>query len=68
MQAKLQTADGRATYALRMKTVEPVFGQIKGARGFQQFHLRGFPSVKAEWLLVCLAHNLLKVFRSGKVA
>lgn len=68
MQAKLQAADGRAAYALRMKTVEPVFGQIKGARGFQQFHLRGLPSVKAEWFLVCLAHNLLKVFRSGKVA
>ena len=56
---------GRQRYALRMGTVEPVFGQIKQGRGFRQFLLRGLDKVQAEWLLICTGHNLLKLFGSG---
>ena len=52
-------------YRLRKQTVEPVFGQIKQARGFRQFLLRGLDKVKQEWLLVCTAHNLLKLTAFG---
>ena len=48
-----------------METVEPVFGQIKQARGFRQFLLRGLEKVNREWLLICTGHNLLKLFRYG---
>jgi transposase len=63
MQAKLQTARGRAVYGLRKGVVEPVFGQIKGARGFRRFSLRGLENIRGEWRLVCLTHNLLKIWR-----
>lgn len=65
MRAKLQTAAGHAVYALRKAIVEPVFGQIKGPRGFRRFAFRGLVKVQAEWQLICLTHNLLKLFRSG---
>ncbi|HSB71891.1 MAG TPA: IS1182 family transposase [Candidatus Methylomirabilis sp.] len=65
MRAKLQTATGHAVYALRKAIVEPVFGQIKGARGFRRFSVRGLGKVQAEWSLICLTHNLLKLFRAG---
>jgi transposase len=65
MQHRLRTPAGRAGYDKRKITVEPVFGQIKAARGFRQFLLRGLESVKAEWQLVCTAHNLLKLKGSG---
>ena len=65
MRAKLQTAAGHAVYALRKAIVEPVFGQIKAARGFRRFSFRGFAKVQAEWTLICLTHNLLKLFRAG---
>jgi transposase len=65
MRAKLQTAVGRAVYGLRKGVVEPVFGQIKGARGFRRFCLRGLAKVCGEWRLVCLTHNLLKLWRYG---
>jgi hypothetical protein len=65
MARKLRTIKGRATYAKRKAIVEPVFGQIKQVRGFRQFLLRGFEKVRAEWELICLGHNLLKLFRSG---
>lgn len=65
MQAKLRTARGRAVYGLRKGVVEPVFGQIKGARGFRRFSLRGLEKIKGEWRLVCLTHNLLKLWRYG---
>jgi transposase len=65
MRATLQTAAGHAIYALRKTIVEPVFGQIKGARGFRRFSFRGFAKVQAEWSLICLTHNLLKLFRAG---
>ena len=62
MRRKLRTQRGRQRYALRMGTVEPVFGQIKQARGFRQFLLRGLAKVKLEWKLICAGHNLLKLF------
>jgi hypothetical protein len=68
MRRKLKTKEGRKRYALRKQTVEPVFGQIKGARGFRQFLLRGVTKVKGEWSLLCTAHNLLKLYRSKEIA
>jgi len=65
MARKLRTLRGRGAYKKRKQTVEPVFGQIKGARGFRQFLLRGLRNVSAEWDLICLTHNLLKLHRSG---
>ena len=65
MRRKLQTRRGRQRYALRMQTVEPVFGQIKQGRGFRQFLLRGLENVNGEWSLICTGHNLLKLFRFG---
>ena len=54
---------GRALYALRQATVEPVFGCIKEARGLRRFRFRGFTRVQWEWKLICATHNLLKLFR-----
>ena len=54
---------GRCLYAARKHIVEPVFGQIKHVRGFRKFLLRGLDKVAAEWQLVCLSHNLLKIWR-----
>jgi len=65
MRHKLRTAEGRAVYKLRKAVVEPVFGQIKEARGFRKFLLRGLGKVQAEWPMICATHNLLKLFRSG---
>jgi len=65
MARKLMTEKGRETYAKRKKIVEPVFGQIKEVRGFRRFLLRGLENVSCEWDMVCLTHNLLKLFRSG---
>ena len=66
MQAKLKTPAGRAVYARRKAIVEPVFGQIKEARGFRRFLLRGLDQIRGEWRLVCLTHNLLKIWRYGR--
>jgi transposase len=60
MKRKLQTKAGAAVYASRKYIVEPVFGQIKQARGFRQFLLRGLEKVRGEWALVCMTHNLMK--------
>lgn len=65
MAAKLQTPLGKRAYSHRKETVEPVFGQIKEARGIRRFLFRGLGSVQAEWSLICATHNLLKLFRSG---
>jgi transposase len=62
MKRKLQTKAGKAIYAARKCVVEPVFGQIKQARGFRQFLLRGKKKVKGEWALVCLTHNVLRLY------
>ena len=63
LRAKLATPEGRAIYAKRREIVEPVFGQIKQWRGFRQFLLRGLANTRAEWRLICLTHNLLKLYR-----
>jgi transposase len=64
MVRKLRTRKGRETYSKRKSIVEPVFGQIKRARGFVQFSLRGLEKMRGEWAIVCLTHNLLKLFRA----
>src|SRR5450432_208317 len=66
MKRKLQTKVGKAVYAARKCVVEPVFGQIKQARGFRQFLLRGKEKVKGEWALVCLTHNILRLHAALK--
>jgi hypothetical protein len=63
MRKVLATEQGKARYALRQSTVEPVFGQIKEARGIRRFHLRGLLKATSEWKLICATHNLLKLFR-----
>jgi transposase len=63
MTRKLQKKAGAAVYAARKSIVEPVFGQIKQARGFRQFILRGINKVRGEWALVCATHNILKMYR-----
>lgn len=60
-QAKLRTRQGRDEYALRGRTVEPVFGQIKDRQGLRQFLRRGIDNVKTEWSLACTVHNLRKI-------
>jgi transposase len=65
MAQKLRTVKGRATYAKRKQIVEPVFGQIKEARGIRRFWLRGLEKVQSEWKLICATHNLLKLWRRG---
>jgi transposase len=67
MAAKLRTPAGKALYTRRKVIVEPVFGQIKEARGFRRFLLRGLATIRGEWRLVCLTHNLLKIWRYGHV-
>jgi transposase len=61
MKHALKTKTGRAAYALRKQTVEPVFGIIKSVMGFRQFLLRGLENVQNEWTLVCLAWNLKRM-------
>ena len=63
MRARLHTPIGKKAYSRRKCIVEPVFGQIKDARGIRTFLLRGLEQVRGEWALVCLTHNLLKLFR-----
>jgi len=70
MRRKLRTKQGKKRYGLRKELPEPVFGQIKQARGFRQFLLRGKQKVGGEWKLICTGHNVLKLFtarRSGLV-
>lgn len=64
MKKKLRTKAGKAVYAARKYVVEPVFGQIKQARGFRQFVLRGLKKVQGEWALLCMTHNILKFHRA----
>ena len=64
MQDKLRSVMGKLLYAARKHIVEPVFGQIKSARGIRRFLLRGLEKVSAEWQLICLTHNMLKIWRS----
>jgi transposase len=64
MRRKLKRAGYRSRYRLRKQIVEPVFGQIKQARGFRQFLLRGIEAVQAEWAIICTAHNLTKLAKA----
>src|SRR5438105_492718 len=68
MRAKIKAGGHASPYRLRKQLPEPVFGQIKQARGFRQFLLRGFKKVRAEWAIVCTAHNLLKLARSRSLS
>ena len=68
MERKLMTKRGRAMYKKRSRTVEPVFGQIKDARGCGRFLLRGLGGASGEWKLLCGTHNLLKLWRSGRAS
>jgi hypothetical protein len=63
MRWRLRTNRGRSRYKLRKQTVEPIFGVIKEAMGFRQFHLRGSPKVELEWDLVTLAYNMRRMFK-----
>lgn len=65
MRRKLKTIKGKSIYKFRKAIVEPVFGQIKHARNFRQFLLRGKENVSHEWDLICLTHNLRKIFSKG---
>ena len=64
MQRRLKRGGWRSRYRLRKQIVEPVFGQIKAARGFRQFLMRGIEKVTAEWAMICTAHNLLKLAKA----
>ena len=66
MQWLMRTDAARALYARRKTIVEPVFGQIKEARGFRRFLLRGLDAANGEWSLIAMTHNLLKLFRHGQ--
>ena len=68
MARRNRTKKGREEYARRKVIIEPVFGQIKAGLGFRNFLLRGLEKMKGEWKLVCLTHNLLKLFRSGALS
>jgi transposase len=68
MARTLRTMAGRKVYSRRKVIVEPVFGQIKHARGFRQFLRRGRAKVREEWALVCTAHNVLKLLAAGTSA
>jgi hypothetical protein len=61
MRAKIKAGGHTSPYRLRKQLPEPVFGQIKQARGFRQFLLRGFEKVRGEWAILCTVHNLLKL-------
>lgn len=65
MRERLKRGGWRSPYRFRKQVVEPVFGQIKQALGFRQFLLRGLANVRAEWALICTAHNLLKLARAS---
>jgi hypothetical protein len=66
MRKKIDDGGFETPYRLRKQVVEPVFGQIKQARGFRQFLLRGVEKVRAEWAMICTTHNLLKLFALAK--
>jgi len=68
MRLKIKSGGYASPYRLRKQLPEPVFGQIKQARGFRQFLMRGIEKVRAEWALVCTAHNLLKLARGRSLS
>ena len=62
MEAKLQSEEGKEIYRQRKKIVEPVFGQVKFNLGFSRFRLKGLDRAGGEWTLVCLVHNIKKIY------
>jgi transposase len=68
MARKLRTKTGRELYAKRKGMIEPIFGQLKQVLGFRQFSLRGLTAMRGEWRLMCLVHNLLKLWRHAHEA
>jgi transposase len=66
MRAKLDSAEGKACYAQRSRTIEPVFGQVKTIQGGRRFMRRGLTACAAEWKLLCGTHNLLKLWRTTR--
>lgn len=66
MAARLKGAGRRSRYRLRKQVAEPVFGQIKQARGFRQCLMRGLDQVRGEWAMICTAHNLMKLAQAGR--
>ncbi len=66
MRRRLRTKRGRALYRRRATSAEPVFGQLKEVRGVRRFKRRGYTACASEWQLLCLTHNLLKLWRSGR--
>jgi hypothetical protein len=66
MRRKLRTKRGRERYGLRKELSEPVFGQIKQARGFRQFLMRSKKKAKGEWHIICTGHNILKLFAAWR--
>ena len=67
MERKLLTKRGKALYRKRSQTVEPVLGQIKEGRSCRRLMRRGVSAAGSEWRLICAAHDLLKLWRSGKM-
>ena len=65
MRKKIADGGFETPYRLRKQIVEAVFGQIKQARGFRQFLLRGVENVRAEWAMICIAHNLVKLAKAA---
>jgi hypothetical protein len=63
MTAKLGSEDGKACYAKRKQTIEPVFGQLKEQQGAWRFVRGGMVACPAEWKLLCGRYNLLKLWR-----
>jgi hypothetical protein len=66
MLAMLASDQGRACYAKRKQTIEPVFGQLKQQQGARRFSRRGLAACEAEWKLLCGTHNLLKLWRQTR--
>ena len=64
MRARLDSVEGKACYAQRSRTIEPVFGQVKTIQDGRRFMRRGLRACQAEWKLLCGAHNLLKLWRT----
>ena len=64
MRERLCAPEGKQAYRLRKQTVEPVFGQVKEARGFRRFLRRGLEAVQSEWSMACTVHNLLKLHKA----
>jgi len=68
MRERIKAGGHETPYRLRKQLPEPVFGQIKQARGFRQFLLRGLENVRQEWAIVCIAHNILKLAAGMRAA